>query len=377
VIPHANLEHHLQALNLLAAVFGALLVAAAIVAIRQIRLLEHAHQHTEQLNQTLTELKKAQSQLIQTEKMSSLGQMVAGIAHEINNPINFINGNITHASDYVQELLDLVELYQSHYPNPTDEIQAQIQAIDLDFLTEDLVKLLSSMKVGADRIREIVLSLRNFSRLDEADMKPIDIHAGIDSTLLILQNRLKETPTHPGIRVVKEYGDLPLIECYAGQLNQVFMNILSNAIDILEENFELKVKETGLGRKPAAQTTLSEKPDLTASESAPVPTITIRTQLEEEGHVVIRIADNGPGMTEEIRNRLFDPFFTTKPVGKGTGLGLSISYQIVVDKHGGSLKCFSEPGQGAEFWIEIPICQNQPDPPAILVEPKPEKMLVP
>jgi signal transduction histidine kinase len=299
-------------------------------------------QQTDHLKQALDELRKTQTQLIQTEKMSSLGQLVAGIAHEINNPINFIYGNLRHTNDYTQDLLKLIYLYQEFCPNTSQEIENQIEDMDLDFLRQDLPKLLSSMQVGADRIRQIVLSLRNFSRLDEAEMKPVNIEEGIESTLLILQHRLhKKVDSAPRIRVIREYAELPEVECFAGQLNQVFMNILSNAIDALEESLV------------SARWSL----DASNSDFAKTPTITIRTQLTASGWIQICIADNGPGMTEEVRRRLFDPFFTTKPVGSGTGLGLSISYQIVVDKHGGSLTCISAPGQGAEFVIEIPLQQ--------------------
>ncbi|RCJ40221.1 PAS domain-containing sensor histidine kinase [Nostoc minutum NIES-26] len=290
-------------------------------------------QQAEDLENTLIELQRTQTQLIQSEKMSSLGNMVAGVAHEINNPINFIHGNLIPASEYAQDLLKLVELYQLHFPYPPAEIQAVIAAIELDFLKEDLIKLLKSMRVGTQRIREIVLSLRNFSRLDEAEFKQVDIHEGLDSTLMILHNRIKAKPNHPEISVIKEYNKLPLIECYPGQLNQVFMNLLSNAIDALEES-------------------------IATSKITENPTINIRTEVINSNRIAIRILDNGMGIPKEIFSKLFDPFFTTKDVGKGTGLGLSISYQIVVDKHGGKLACNSTPGQGAEFIIEIPI--NQP-----------------
>jgi signal transduction histidine kinase len=285
----------------------------------------------------LQQLTSAQSQLIQNEKMSSLGQLVAGVAHEINNPVNFIYGNLAHANDYTQDLLHLLELYQNHYPEPVPEIQEELEAIELDFLMDDLPKLLSSMKVGADRIQLIVASLRTFSRMDEAEMKAVNIHEGIDSTLMILQHRLKAKHNYPEVEVIKEYGNLPLVECYAGQLNQVFMNILSNALDALEERGS---------RLSAAQ--LREYPSI----------ISIKTEILKPDRVLIRISDNGLGMTETVCNRLFDPFFTTKPVGKGTGMGLSISYQIVTDRHKGSLKCTSSPGQGAEFAIEIPLKAN-------------------
>jgi two-component system NtrC family sensor kinase len=269
--------------------------------------------------------------------MSSLGQLVAGIAHEINNPVNFIYGNLKHANEYTQELLGLLQLYQQYYPQPVAAVAAEAEAIDLDFLTADLPKLLSSMKVGADRIRQIVISLRNFSRMDEAEMKEVDLHEGIDSTLMILQYRLKAGQQQAPIQLVKNYGDIPPAECYVGQLNQVFMNILSNAIDALEERDQMR----------SAQ-------EVEANPSQ----ILIQTEMADLERVRIRIADNGPGMSVAVRQHLFDPFFTTKPVGKGTGLGMSISYQIVTEKHGGSLHCASEIGQGAEFVIEIPIKQK-------------------
>src|SRR6478672_3300458 len=288
----------------------------------------------QQLKQAVQDLKKTQAQLIQTEKMSGLGQMVAGVAHEINNPVNFIHGNITYANTYIRDLLHLVHLYQQYYPHPIADIQAYSEEVDLEFLIEDLPKLFSSMKVGTERIREIVLSLRNFSRLDEAEMKPVDIHEGIDSTLLILQNRLKAKPNHADIKVIQKYGKLPLVECYAGQLNQVFMNILNNAIDALDSY-------NGYHSDEAIAVHYRE--------------ITIHTDIQDSHSVIVRIADNGSGMTEDVRKRLFDPFFTTKEVGKGTGLGLSISYQIVVEKHGGTITCNSELGKGTEFVIQVPI----------------------
>ncbi|MBF2005453.1 MAG: HAMP domain-containing protein [Chlorogloeopsis fritschii C42_A2020_084] len=289
------------------------------------------------LQQALEELQEAQIQLIQTEKMSSLGQLVAGVAHEINNPINFIFGNINHLGEYTQNLLELVYLYNQNFPKPGEEVELKIEEIDLEFLSEDLPKILTSMKMGANRIREIVLSLRNFSRLDEAEMKPVDIHEGIDNTLLILQNRLKAKPEHPEVKIVKEYGDLPLVECYPGQLNQVFMNIINNAIDALEDY-----------HKQSSMEQMRDRPS----------TIVITTNISGANSVTIKIADNGPGIPEKVRQKLFDPFFTTKAVGKGTGLGLSISYQIITEKHRGTIRCISEPGQGAEFWIEIPLRQE-------------------
>ncbi|MEH2358022.1 AAA family ATPase [Nostoc sp.] len=292
--------------------------------------LNEKNQH---LQEALEELQSTQSKLIQSEKMSSLGQMVAGIAHEINNPINFIHGNITHASDYVQQLLDLINIYQQQYPHPSAIVEQKIEEMDIEFLREDLPRVLDSMKVGSSRIRTIILSLRNFSRLDESEMKPVNIHEGIDSTLMILQHRLKEKSDCPEIQVFKEYAQLPDIICYAGQLNQVFMNILSNAIDALED---YKNKEDSPSKNPQ---------------------IRIRTELGEVNTLKIRIADNGYGMTAQVMQKIFDPFFTTKAVGSGTGLGLSISYQVVVDKHKGQLSCESTLGEGTEFVIEIPMQQ--------------------
>lgn len=317
------------------------------IALNQAELYTQSRDRATELQRLLEELGRTQAQLVQSEKMSGLGQLVAGVAHEINNPVNFIYGNLTYATDYITSLLGMVDLYQKHYPIPHPEIQDEAEDIDLAFLQSDLPKLLSSMKVGADRIQKIVASLRTFSRMDEAEMKAVDIHEGIDSTLMILQNRLKgrsgsfggQSANRPPIEIVKHYGDLPLVECYAGQLNQVFMNILSNAIDALEEfDFE-----------PDTQ-----------------PTIQIHTQLlggkrdgdRSTGQIQIRLIDNGPGIPATVQQRLFDPFFTTKPVGKGTGLGMSISYQIVTDRHGGSLQCISAPGEGAEFVIEIPTHQS-------------------
>lgn len=304
-------------------------------------------QQTQQLQQALQRLKQTQAQLVQSEKMSSLGQLVAGVAHEINNPVNFISGNIAYARQYAQDLLQLVALYQQSYPLPTPAIENALAEIDLQFILNDLPKLLNSMQVGADRIRQIVLSLRNFSRLDEAEKKPVDIHEGIDNTLMILHNRLKPKTGFPPIMVHKTYGDLPLVDCYAGQLNQVFMNILSNAIDAVEECAHISQNHS-----LEDDTTVSAA---TPELFCPLPTIHIQTEQLNSDWIVIRIKDNGLGMTESVKKRLFDPFFTTKPVGKGTGLGLSISYQIVVEQHGGDLKCQSVPGQGAEFAIEIPI----------------------
>lgn len=295
--------------------------------------LEQAHSH---LSDTLENLKQTQTQLVQVEKMSSLGQLVAGVAHEINNPVNFIHGNLSYVQDYAENLLTLMQMYQQHYPDPVPEIQAEADKIDLEFLQEDLTKILTSMKVGTDRIRQIVLSLRTFSRMDEGERKTVDLHEGIDSTLMILQNRLKAKGQYPPIALIKEYGELPSIDCYAGQLNQVFMNVLVNALDALEERDE---------QQSVAE--LKQNPSR----------IVIRTEKAGTDQVAIRFIDNGPGISEMVQKRLFDPFFTTKAVGKGTGLGLSISYQIVTEKHRGQISCLSTLGEGTEFRIQIPLKQ--------------------
>ncbi|WP_414623672.1 ATP-binding protein [Calothrix sp. CCY 0018] len=294
-----------------------------------------------QLNQTLDKLKQTQVQLIHSEKMSSLGEMVAGIAHEINNPVTFISANLSYVNTYVRDLLDLLSLYQQHYPNPHSDIKDKAEDVDTDFLAEDLSNILSSMNTGTERIQNIVLSLRNFSRLDESQKKPVDIHEGIDSTLLILQHRLKATLERPKIKIIKEYGKLPQVECYAAQLNQVFLYLLSNAVDAIEEKFYQKTETIHL-----------------ESNILKLPTIRIRTDISPENHLLIMIADNGIGIPENIHSKIFDPFFTTKPVGKGKGLGLSISYQIIVKKHNGNLKYRTKDGQGTEFLIEIPIKNN-------------------
>jgi signal transduction histidine kinase len=301
------------------------------------KLEDRVEERTTELKNALEELQRTQSQVIQSEKMSSLGQLVAGVAHEINNPVNFIHGNLTHVQEYTQDLLALVQLYQQYDPNPAVEIQTVAEDIDLEFLQSDLPKMLSSMKVGTERIRQIVLSLRNFSRVDEAEFKNVDIHEGIDSTLMILQHRLKAKPEQPEIEVIKNYGNVPLVECYAGQMNQVFMNILVNAIDALEEN----------NTKRSYQE-IEENPSR----------IKIRTSVINSKWLEVAIADNGVGIPKEFQQRIFDPFFTTKPVGKGTGMGMSISYQIITKKHGGKLDCFSTPGVGTEFIIQIPLQLN-------------------
>ncbi|MEG3898143.1 MULTISPECIES: response regulator [unclassified Microcoleus] len=294
-------------------------------------LERRVEERTAELYRTLQDLKQAQVHLVQTEKMSSLGQLVAGVAHEINNPVSFIFGNLNHASEYITDLLSHLEVYQQHYPSPVPEVSDHAQEIELDYLIEDLPNMITSMKVGAERISNISVSLRNFSRTDTSTKVAVNIHEGLESTLLILRYRLKACGNSKAIEIVKEYGKLPLVECYPGQINQVFMNLIANAIDAFEE-------KTG--------------------EAVRNPTISIRTELVNDNFIRIRIADNGPGIPESVLSKLFEAFFTTKPTGKGTGLGLSISYQIVVEKHGGQLSCSSVPGQGTEFSVEIPIKQS-------------------
>jgi two-component system, NtrC family, sensor kinase len=311
------------------------------IALNQADLYAQSRTQAQELGQALKDLQWTQAKMVQSEKMSSLGQLVAGVAHEINNPVTFIYGNLNYASTYIHELLHLIQLYQQHYPQLGGELKAEIDAIDLEFLMADLPKLLASMRLGAERIQEIVLSLRTFSRMDEAEVKAVNLHAGLESTLTILHNRLKFKVGETGVQVIKEYGELPLVECYPGQLNQVFMNILSNAIDALATRFQPQQDTSPALPQPAL----------------PQPEIRIRTEFLSSDRVTVRIADNGCGISEKQRQLLFDPFFTTKPVGQGTGLGLSISYQIVVDKHHGQLTCTSTVGQGSEFVIEIPLRQ--------------------
>ena len=285
---------------------------------------------TQQLLHAIRQIKKTQTQLIQNEKLSTLGQLVAGVAHEINNPVSFITGNLVHVRQYAEDLLEILNFYQTQFSQPNAELKALIEDKELDFIREDLPKTIASMENGAERIREIVLSLRNFSRLDEAEVKEVNIHDGIDSTLTILQSRLKAQPNRCQIKIFKQYGNIPEIHCYAGKLNQVFMNIIGNAIDALEESL--------------LQNKIDEE-----------PMIKIVTEVLDNKNILIRIHDNGRGIPQEVQKRLFDPFFTTKAVGKGTGLGLAISYQIVVEKHNGQLRCQSHPEGGTEFAIEIPI----------------------
>jgi len=338
VIPRAQIESQLGLLDLLALVVLGLAVTM-IAVLWQMQSFEQTQlkrseailgQQNQQLQETLDQLKQTQIQLVQAEKMSSLGEMIAGITHEINNPVNFIVGNLAHADAYTQSLIEMLQLYEQYYPEPAPEIQERSQAVELEFICEDLSQIIGSMKVGTDRIQEISSSMRNFSRTDADARQAADINQGLDSTLLLLRHRLQATAGRPEIALIKEYGNLPLVECYPGQLNQVFMNILANAIDALSDS--------------PSQGMLTEQ-----------PRIKIVTEEGDRDLVIIRIQDNGIGMTEAVRSQLFDSFFTTKPVGKGIGLGLSISHQIVVDQHGGTLTCTSELGKGTEFAIAIPL----------------------
>lgn len=270
--------------------------------------------------------------------MSALGQLVAGVAREINNPVNFIYGNISYALEYTEDLINIINLYQQHYPNPQEEIEAEIESSELEFIKDDFPKMFHSMQLGADRIREIVLSLRHFARQEAFEMSSVNLHEGIDSTLMILHNRLKFKSDRPAIEVMRDYSpNLPQVECYAGEMNQVFMNLLANAIDAIKEWNKQRLPE-----------------QIKAHPSV----IRISTEVTSTNCVTIRISDNGPGISEEVRRHIFNPFFTTKPPGKGTGIGLSISWQIVVEKHGESLGCLSVPTCGTELKIEIPICHQ-------------------
>ncbi|MBC6429707.1 hybrid sensor histidine kinase/response regulator [Nostoc sp. HG1] len=298
-------------------------------------LEERVTERTAALSRALKDLQESQLQLVQTEKMSALGELVAGVAHEINNPVGFIHGNLQHASAYFQDMINIINLYQQHYPNPVPEIKEEIAAIDLKYMLTDLPNLISSMKEGVQRIRDISISLRTFSRADSDRKVSCNIHDGIDSTIMILKHRLKASERHPDIQVIRDYDNLPEIECFIGQLNQVFMNLLANAIDALEES--------NVGRH------------YIEIEANPNQVLIQTSLIENKKHILIRIKDNGVGMSPDVQKKIFDHLFTTKAVGQGTGLGLSIARQIVVEKHGGTLEVNSAPGQGSEFIIKLPI----------------------
>lgn len=289
-----------------------------------------AKAQAQQLEKTLQVLQATQAQLIQTEKLAGLEQLVAGMAHEINNPINFIYGNLTYAQEYIEQLLQVAQLNQQPCSSACSRLLQQAAYVDIEFVAEDLPRLLNSMKVGVERVQQIILSLRNFSHLHQADLKAVNIHEGLESTLLILQHRFAGSSKMARIELIKDYGSLPLVECYPAQLNQVFMNVLSNAVDAIQE-MRQKNEEFCVGQ------------------------IHISTRSSDRATAIVHITDNGCGIPEEIQPRIFDPFFTTKPVGKGTGLGLSSSYQVIVNQHGGVLRCESVPNQGTQIWIEIPL----------------------
>ncbi|MEH2308827.1 GAF domain-containing sensor histidine kinase [Nostoc sp.] len=327
-------QHHLEILKTathIASIATETYRAAAALQKANNELERKVLERTSELRKALLDLQKTQAQLVHSEKMSSLGQMVAGIAHEINNPVSFIAGNLRYANQYINDLLDLIAVFQEQYPQINPTIEAKIKSIELEYLCDDLPKLMASMSTGSERITDIVLGLRNFSRLDEAKIKSVDIHEGIDNTLMILNHQLTLPNKLPDIQIVKEYGQLPKISCYANQLNQVFMNIINNAIYALKDNMQYW------------------------QSANKIPTIQIKTLVVDNERLLISIKDNGPGMKSEIQEQIFNPFFTTKPVGQGTGLGLSISHQIIVEKHQGKLNCISALGKGTEFQIEIPI----------------------
>lgn len=301
---------------------------------------------TKALERTLQELQQTQFQLIQSEKMSSLGQLVAGITHEINNPNNFIAGNLVYLNRYVSDLLDLINCYRQHWVEPPPLVQEKVNQVDLGFLAKDLPKVIDSMTIGTERIQKIIFSLQSFACMDESDYKAANLHRNLDNTLVILEHRLKHNFYRPDIRVVKEYGELPLVNCYPGDLNQVLINILNNAIEAIDSLYP---------DKPPMYQYLEVPPEQALACPLLEPTIWLATARSDQNTITIRIRNNGPLIPEAVKSRLFDPFFTTKPVGKATGMGLAIGYQIITEKHHGRLTCHSSDENGVEFVIQLPL----------------------
>ncbi|MEM6500478.1 MAG: ATP-binding protein [Cyanobacteria bacterium P01_C01_bin.89] len=319
------------------------------------QLLQEKIANNAVLNSTLAELRRNQFQLVQSEKMSSLGGMMAGISHEINNPLGFISSNLNYLRGHSEDILEILELYQQHYPQPVEAIQDKAEDLDLEFVQEDLTQIIDSMSLGSKRIREIVNSLRNFSRIDDSQVVISDLHEGIDNTLLILKHRLKSSPDTPSIQISKKYGNIPEVECYPGLLNQVFMNILANAIDALEEVYKTQVKQSQPENLPQNKSERGDNINLDGEGNRDYRIVIASRLIEDNRWVEIAIADNGPGIPESVKQKIFDPFFTTKSEGKGTGMGMSISQQIVTEKHGGRFECLSQEGQGTKFLIQLPI----------------------